>query len=89
MVQTPHRLAAYGHRHAPPLRLLLHLWRKTAGKGCGKEVSETPGTERLIGAEAQSIFGLRFGFVRFNRTRPPLTPPLQIVESSQRTAAFF
>lgn len=40
-------------------------------------------------AEAQSIFGLRSGFVRFNRTRPPLTPPLQIVESSQRTAAFF
>lgn len=48
MVQTPHCLAAYGHRYAPPLRLLLHLWRKTAGKGCGKEVSETPGTERLI-----------------------------------------
>lgn len=47
-IQTPHCLAAYGHRYAPPLRLLLNLWRKTAGKGCGKEVSETSGTERLI-----------------------------------------
>ena len=73
MVQTPHCLAAYGHRHAPPLRLLLHLWRKAAGKGCGKEVTRPlePKTNR---AEAQSIFGPRFGVVSFSRMRPPLTP---------------